>query len=62
LVSIMRHNPKVFQHYLVNCAHLEHFMDYRQIVRDEINAQLATIAAPVEPSLPQRSPVESTSR
>ncbi|MBE9180916.1 B12-binding domain-containing radical SAM protein [Oculatella sp. LEGE 06141] len=41
LVSIVRHNPKVFQHYLVNCAHLEHFIEYRQIVRDEINTQLA---------------------
>ncbi len=40
LFSIMKHNPKVFQHYLVNCAHLEHFMDYRQIVRDEISDQL----------------------
>ncbi|NEQ95879.1 MAG: DUF4070 domain-containing protein [Cyanothece sp. SIO2G6] len=58
LVSIMRQNPKVFQHYLVNCAHLEHFMDYRQIVRDEINAQLATLG-PSDRQLTHRHPLES---
>ncbi len=41
LFSIIRHNPGVFEHYLTNCAHLEHFIEYRQIVRDEIEAQLA---------------------
>ncbi|MGK7888351.1 MAG: B12-binding domain-containing radical SAM protein [Leptolyngbyaceae cyanobacterium] len=61
LVAIMRHNPKVFQHYLVNCAHLEHFMDYRQIVRDEINAQLATLA-PTERRLAHSAPIESGSQ
>ncbi|MBD1865962.1 B12-binding domain-containing radical SAM protein [Leptolyngbya sp. FACHB-671] len=40
LFSIIQHNPGVFKHYLTNCAHLEHFIDYRQIVRDEIEAQL----------------------
>lgn len=41
LFSIIRHNPRVFEHYLTNCAHLEHFIDYRQIVRDEIEKQLS---------------------
>jgi radical SAM superfamily enzyme YgiQ (UPF0313 family) len=41
LFSIIRHNPGVFKHYLTNCAHLEHFIDYRQIVRDEIEIQLS---------------------
>ena len=41
LFGIIRHNPAVFEHYLTLCAHNEHFMEYRQIVRDEIEAQLA---------------------
>jgi hypothetical protein len=39
--SILQRNPGVFKHYLTNCALLEHFIDYREIVRDEINAKLA---------------------
>ncbi len=54
LFSIIRHNPGVFEHYLTNCAHLEHFMDYREIVRDEIEAQLAQIV----PVAAERQPVE----
>lgn len=50
--SILQHNPGVFKSYFVSCAHLEHFMDYRQIVCDEINLQLADIEA--------IAPVEST--
>jgi len=41
LFSIIRHNPGVLKHYLTNCAHLEHFIDYREIVRHEIETQLA---------------------
>jgi radical SAM superfamily enzyme YgiQ (UPF0313 family) len=40
LFSILRHNPGVFEHYLAVCAHNEHFLEYRQIVKDEIEAQL----------------------
>jgi radical SAM superfamily enzyme YgiQ (UPF0313 family) len=40
LISIIQRNPGVFKHYITNCAHLEHFIDYRQIVRDEIETQL----------------------
>lgn len=43
LFGIMRHNPGVFVPYLSNCALIEHFIQYRQIVRDEIEAQLATL-------------------
>ncbi|MBW4578117.1 MAG: B12-binding domain-containing radical SAM protein [Tildeniella nuda ZEHNDER 1965/U140] len=39
-VSILRRNPGVFKHYLTNCALLEHFIDYREIVRDEIYTKL----------------------
>ncbi|NEP63264.1 MAG: B12-binding domain-containing radical SAM protein [Symploca sp. SIO2G7] len=41
LFLIIRYNPKVFSSYIANCANLEHFIEYRQIVRKEIEAQLA---------------------
>ncbi len=41
LFGILRHNPAVFEHYISVCAHNEHFNEYRQIVRDEIEGQLA---------------------
>ncbi|HEY9597701.1 MAG TPA: DUF4070 domain-containing protein, partial [Cyanophyceae cyanobacterium] len=41
LFSMLQHNPAGFKSYLTNCAHLEHFIEYRQIVRDQIEAQLA---------------------
>ncbi|MBV5260265.1 DUF4070 domain-containing protein [Synechococcus moorigangaii CMS01] len=40
LFGILRHNPAVFDHYLTLCAHNEHFLEYRQIVKDSIEAQL----------------------
>ncbi|ELR99800.1 B12-binding domain-containing radical SAM protein [Gloeocapsa sp. PCC 73106] len=40
--AIVRHNPGVWEHYLTLCAHNEHFLEYRQIVRDEIEQQLAS--------------------
>jgi radical SAM superfamily enzyme YgiQ (UPF0313 family) len=40
LFSIIKHNPGVWEHYLTVCAHNEHFLEYRQIVRDEIERQL----------------------
>ncbi len=45
LFSILKHNPKSFDHYLSTCAHIEHFYEYRQIVRDEIESQLAEYLA-----------------
>lgn len=45
LFSILWHNSGVFESYLINCAHIEHFIEYRQIVRDEIEAQLAEYLA-----------------
>lgn len=41
LFSILRHNPAVLVNYLTICALSEHFLDYRQIVRDNIEAQVA---------------------
>ena len=45
LFSIIKHNPGVWEHYLTVCAHNEHFLEYRQIVRDEIEAQLVEFLA-----------------
>ena len=45
LFGILRHNPAVWEHYLTMCAHNEHFFQYRQIVRDEIEAQLVQFLA-----------------
>ena len=45
LFSILKRNPAVWDHYLTVCAHNEHFLEYRQIVRDEIEAQLAEFLA-----------------
>jgi radical SAM superfamily enzyme YgiQ (UPF0313 family) len=45
LFSIIKNNPEVWDHYLAVCAHNEHFLEYRQIVRDELEAQLAEFLA-----------------
>lgn len=45
LFSIIRHNPSRVISYLTNCASLEHFIEYRQIVRDEIEGQVAELKA-----------------
>lgn len=47
LFSIMRHNSGVFVPYLSNCALIEHFLDYRQVVRAEIEGQLNEYLAEV---------------
>ena len=44
------HNPGGVSSYLSVCAQIEHFFEYRQIVRDEIEAQVPEfLAADVEP-------------
>ncbi len=45
LFSIIKNNPGVWDHYLTVCAHNEHFLAYRQIVRDQIEAQMAEFFA-----------------
>ncbi|WP_264320577.1 B12-binding domain-containing radical SAM protein, partial [Zarconia navalis] len=45
LFGIIKHNPQVWDYYLTVCAHNEHFLEYRQIVRDEIERQLAEFKA-----------------
>lgn len=41
LFLILKHNPRVINGYLATCAILEHLIDYREIARREIEAQLA---------------------
>lgn len=58
LFSMIKNNPAVWEHYLTVCAHNEHFLHYRQIVREQIEAQveayLAQVAKqPVQPLSPQ---------
>ncbi len=53
--SILKRNPAVWEHYISVCAHNEHFLEYRQIVRDEIEAQLQEFLAQ-EPEVRQATP------
>ena len=46
LWDILMHNPSVADQYLALCAQNEHFMEYRDIVKAEIEAQLAQISPP----------------
>jgi radical SAM superfamily enzyme YgiQ (UPF0313 family) len=48
LFSIMNRNPRILKHYLTNCAHLEHFIDYRLIVRNEIETKMENYV-PIQP-------------
>lgn len=49
LLNILIKKPKVWQHYLSICALGEHFLDYRQVVKHQIEAQLAeTLKAKAE--------------
>jgi radical SAM superfamily enzyme YgiQ (UPF0313 family) len=41
LIGILWHNPKVWEHYLGILALGEHFLEYRSIVRDQIEYQMA---------------------
>jgi len=45
LFSIIKRNPRAFELYLDTCAHNEHFLEYRQIVREQIESQLAEYLA-----------------
>jgi radical SAM superfamily enzyme YgiQ (UPF0313 family) len=45
LFSMIKRNPGVWDQYLTACAHAEHFIEYRQIVRDQIQTQLTDFQA-----------------
>ncbi len=40
LIKLIQHNPKIVPLYLSSCAEIEHFIEYREIVREQINQQL----------------------
>jgi radical SAM superfamily enzyme YgiQ (UPF0313 family) len=45
LWNMLRHNPGGIGPYLAVCAQIEHFVEYREIVRDQIEAQVAEFLA-----------------
>jgi radical SAM superfamily enzyme YgiQ (UPF0313 family) len=45
LWNMMQHNPGGVGSYLAVCAQIEHFLEYRQLVRDQIEAQLTDYLA-----------------
>lgn len=45
LYNIVKHNPRVWDHYLSVCGYFEHFYEYREIVRQQIETQLAEFLA-----------------
>jgi radical SAM superfamily enzyme YgiQ (UPF0313 family) len=45
LLQVLQHKPRQISRYLTLCAYIEHLTEYRQIVRDQINAQLDTYLA-----------------
>jgi hypothetical protein len=48
LAGMARHNPARFKGFISILAHSEHFLEYRQIVRREIQEQIAGL--PQDPS------------
>ncbi|NDC14484.1 MAG: DUF4070 domain-containing protein, partial [Synechococcaceae bacterium WB9_2_170] len=57
LAGMARHNPKRFKGFVSILAHNEHFLEYRAIVRREIQEQLANLPPepPKTPALASRS-------
>lgn len=53
LFSILRRNPAVAEQYIAVCAHNEHFMEYREIVRNQIEAQLQAYLEQAERHAPE---------
>jgi len=45
LYNMYRYNPGGLSSYLSTCAQIEHFLDYREIVKEQIEAQLAEFLA-----------------
>ncbi|BAU64391.1 Radical SAM domain protein [Stanieria sp. NIES-3757] len=50
LIKIMLHNIRLLPFYLIVCAYLEHFAEYREIVREQISNQLAQSISYRQPS------------
>ncbi len=58
LFSIIKNNPSQWDHYLTVCAHNEHFLDYRQVVREEIETQVQELLKAI-PETPAEKKVEA---
>ncbi|MGI0486106.1 B12-binding domain-containing radical SAM protein [Pantanalinema rosaneae CENA516] len=56
LFSMIKNNPAVWEHYLTVCAHNEHFIHYRQIVREQIEAQVEAYLAQVAKQTVEQPP------
>ncbi|MGF1601196.1 MAG: B12-binding domain-containing radical SAM protein [Thermosynechococcaceae cyanobacterium] len=52
LIGMLLQNPQVAEQYITVCAHNEHFMVYREIVRQQIEAQLLTFKQQRQESQP----------
>jgi radical SAM superfamily enzyme YgiQ (UPF0313 family) len=53
LIQLFQKNPQAFVPYLTVCAHAEHFLEFRDLVRQNIQEQLAQTQA----MMPQAQPV-----
>ena len=58
LVHIIIANPSVAEQYLAVCAHNEHFLEYRDIVRQQIGDQLAAYRERQRTAIATPTPVE----
>lgn len=56
LAGMLRRNPARFEGFVSVLAHNEHFLEYRQIVRREIEDQLAQLPPPSPPAGPMVAP------
>ena len=45
LIQVLLQKPRQLESYLTLCAYLEHFVEYRFIVKEQINIQLANYIA-----------------
>jgi radical SAM superfamily enzyme YgiQ (UPF0313 family) len=60
LFKIIWHRPDIFDRYLSVCAYMEHFREYRQVVKEQIESQLAEFLAAKEAAKLQEADVEKS--
>ncbi len=57
LFQMIKHNRGGVASYLTVCAQIEHFLEYRQIVKDEIESQIAEVIATRETKAADAAPM-----
>ncbi len=57
LASLIRQNPQALVHYLTICAHGEHFLEFRDLVQQQIQDQLAHTQLLIATRQPEADPV-----